>query len=227
VLVVDPIDGTRPAMAGFESSCVSIAAAPLGDGGEPTMADVEIGAIVEIKTGAHFLSRRGGGVEASVPLRLSPNTDLEVLFWVYGFRARPVRVYVEVLGELIDAASLRGGTFELGSATYDMTRVVTGQLDAYIEPGPLILERHPQTREDFLRVGGGVVLNNSPYDVAAAVLICREAGAIVTDCAGRPLDDRPLLGSGPDYQMSILAAANAELHGLLIQEVERGLRRLG
>src|SRR5205085_12154290 len=32
VLVVDPIDGTRPAMAGLESCCVSVAAAPLGDG---------------------------------------------------------------------------------------------------------------------------------------------------------------------------------------------------
>ena len=29
VLVVDPIDGTRPAMAGFESACVSVALAPL------------------------------------------------------------------------------------------------------------------------------------------------------------------------------------------------------
>ena len=31
VLVVDPIDGTRPAMAGLESCCVSVAAAPLPD----------------------------------------------------------------------------------------------------------------------------------------------------------------------------------------------------
>ena len=32
VLVVDPIDGTRPAMAGLESCCVSVAVAPLRDG---------------------------------------------------------------------------------------------------------------------------------------------------------------------------------------------------
>ena len=31
VLVVDPIDGTRPAMAGFEAACVSVAAAPPSD----------------------------------------------------------------------------------------------------------------------------------------------------------------------------------------------------
>src|SRR5436309_11153749 len=32
VLVVDPVDGTRPALAGLESWCVSIAAAPRGGG---------------------------------------------------------------------------------------------------------------------------------------------------------------------------------------------------
>src|SRR3954453_3237341 len=41
VLVVDPIDGPRPALAGLESCCVSIAAAPLD--GEPSMADVSVG----------------------------------------------------------------------------------------------------------------------------------------------------------------------------------------
>src|SRR5205823_3601015 len=47
VLVVDPIDGTRPAMAGLESACVAVALAPLGDG-QPTMADVCAGSVVEI-----------------------------------------------------------------------------------------------------------------------------------------------------------------------------------
>src|ERR671930_400002 len=51
VLVVDPIDGTRPAMAGFEAACVSVAAASLADGA-PTLGDVEIGCVVEIKSGA-------------------------------------------------------------------------------------------------------------------------------------------------------------------------------
>ena len=46
VLVVDPIDGTRPAMAGLESACVAVALAPLGEG-NPTMADVEAGCVVE------------------------------------------------------------------------------------------------------------------------------------------------------------------------------------
>src|ERR1700733_377129 len=44
VLVVDPIDGTRPAMAGLESACVAVAMAPLGDG-NPTMSDVCTGCV--------------------------------------------------------------------------------------------------------------------------------------------------------------------------------------
>ena len=39
-------------------------------------------------------------------------------------------------------------------------------------------------REEFERVGGGAVLNNSPYDLAAAALILEEAGAVVTDAYG-------------------------------------------
>ncbi len=61
MLVVDPIDGTRPAMAGLESACVAVALAPLGDG-EPTMADVSVGCVVEIKSGDWFLAVRGAGV---------------------------------------------------------------------------------------------------------------------------------------------------------------------
>ena len=64
VLVVDPIDGTRPAMAGLESCCVAVALAPLADG-EPTMADVSVGCVVEIKSGDWFLGVRDGGVSSS------------------------------------------------------------------------------------------------------------------------------------------------------------------
>ena len=35
-----------------------------------------------------------------------------------------------------------------------MTRIVTGQLDAYVEPGPRIVAEVPGMREEFERVGG-------------------------------------------------------------------------
>jgi len=132
-----------------------------------------------------------------------------------------------VLGDLIDASSVGGGVFDLGSASYDITRVVTGQLDAYIEPSPRLVEEVPGARAAFERLGGGAVLNNSPYDLAAAVLCVDEGGGIVTDAAGRSLDDRLLLGSGREHQMSVLAAGTAALHAKLLEEVERGLARAG
>jgi myo-inositol-1(or 4)-monophosphatase len=223
VLVVDPIDGTRPAMAGLESACVSVAAARLGDG-TPTMGDVEAGCVVEIKSGAIFAAGADGAGEPAP--RLSRNADLGRLFWTYGFRGRPAVATVTVLGELIDASSVGGGTFDLGSATFDMTRIVTGQLDAYIEPGPRLVADVPGMRAEFERVGGGAVLNNSPYDLAAATLICERAGAIVTDAYGVRLADRPLLGSGADFQMSCVASANRELHDQLLATIDRGIERL-
>jgi myo-inositol-1(or 4)-monophosphatase len=223
ILVVDPIDGTRPAMAGLESACVSVAAAPMGDG-EPAMRDVAAGCVVEIKSGVVFAATRGGGVEPGP--RLSANVDLSRLFWTYGFRGRPAVPTATVLGELIDASSVGGGTFDLGSATFDMTRIVTGQLDAYVEPGPRLVADVPGMREEFERVGGGALLNNSPYDLAAATLICESAGAVVTDAYGSPLADRPLLGSGGEYQMSCVVAANRELHGRILEAIDRGIERL-
>jgi len=225
VLVVDPIDGTRPAMAGFESACVSVALAPLA-GGEPTMGGVVVGCIVEIKSGARFLAERGRGLRCDPPVALSPNTDLGRLFWTYGFRGRPARALTEVLAELIDGSSVGGASFDLGSAAYDMTRVLTGQLDAYVEPGPRMVCEVPGMREEFERVGRGQVLNNSPYDLAAATLCLQEGGAIVTDAAGDVLDDRLLLGSGPEHQLSVVASANPKLHDQLLEAVERGMARL-
>jgi myo-inositol-1(or 4)-monophosphatase len=227
VLVVDPIDGTRPAMAGFEAACVAVALAPLGDG-EPTMGDVSVGCVVEIKSGAWFCALGGGGLSCSpgCEVALSGNVDLGRMFWAYGFRGRPARPSVEVLCELIDASSVGGGTFELGSQAYAMTRVVTGQLDAVVEVGSRLIDDVPGMKVEFERVGGGQVLNNSPYDLAAPWLCLREAGGVVTDGWGRPLDDRPLLGSGHEYQMSSISACNEALHGSLLAAVDRGVARL-
>jgi myo-inositol-1(or 4)-monophosphatase len=224
VLVVDPIDGTRPALAGLESCCVSVAAAPLD--GEPTMGDVTHGCVVEIPSGQVFLAERGAGVVEGPPVVLSANDRIERMFWTYGFRGRPARPLVDVLGDLIDASSVGGASFDLGSAAFDMTRIVTGQLDAYVEPGPRLVDDIPGMRAEFERVGNGAVLNNSPYDLAAATLILEEAGAVVTDAHGRSLAGCPLLGSGHEFQMSVVASASAALHGEILRAIDAGFARV-
>jgi myo-inositol-1(or 4)-monophosphatase len=224
VLVVDPIDGTRPAMAGLESCCVSVAAAPLRE--DVRMGDVTVGCVVEIPSGAVFLAERGRGLVEAPAVRLSPNERLDRMFWTYGFRGRPARALTEVLAELIDVSSVGGATFDLGSAAFDMTRVITGQLDAYVEPGPLLVDEVPGMRAEFERVGGGAVLNNSPYDLAGAALCVTEAGAVLTDARGNPLDDRPLLGSGHEFQMSVVASSNPALHERILEAVDAGVARV-
>jgi myo-inositol-1(or 4)-monophosphatase len=217
VLVVDPIDGTRPALAGLEACCVSIAAAPLD--GEPRFKDVTHGCVVEIKTGRVFLTGR-------LEPQLSANERVDRMFWAFGFRGRPARELTEVLAELIDTSSVGGAVFDLGSSAFNMTRVITGQLDAVVEPSTLIYEEMPALRAEFERIGGGAVLTNPPYDLAGSWALLREAGAVVTDARGQALDDRPLPGSGPEHQTSFVASANAALHEAILDHVGAGIERL-
>jgi myo-inositol-1(or 4)-monophosphatase len=224
VLVVDPVDGTRPALAGLESCCVSVAAAPYGDG--VAMGDVTVACVVEIPSGRVFLAERGAGLLEGGPPRLSANERLDRMFWTFGFRGRPARPLTEVLAELIDASSVGGASFDLGSACFDTMCVVDGRLDAYVEPGPLLVEQVPGMREEFERVGGGHIVNNSPYDLAAAALCIEEGGAVITDASGGPLAPYRLLGSGPEYHISCVAAGSSDLHQMLLDAVERGMERL-
>ena len=107
-----------------------------------------------------------------------------------------------------------------------MTRVLTGQLDAVVEVGSRLIDDVPGMLAEFERVGRGQILNNSPYDLAAPWLCLREAGGIVSDGWGEPLDHHRLLGSGHDYQMSSISAANRDLHAALVRAIDDGIARL-
>jgi myo-inositol-1(or 4)-monophosphatase len=230
-LVIDPVDGTRPAAAGLESCCVSIAVTPPSE--DARLGDVSYGVVQELKSGAWFWARAGGGAGAvahpdgaSIPLRLSANTDLTALFWTAGLRGRPLLPTSVVLEELVDGSSMGGGYFDLGSAAFNMTRIVTGQPDAYVDVGRRIVDELPETEDRFRMVGEGSVCTNFPYDVAAASLIVREVGGIVTSASGEPLDHRPAIGSSREHGLAVVASANEELHRLLLAAVDDGMARL-
>ncbi len=233
ILIVDPIDGTRPAAAGLEACCVSVAAAHYhpAELPEPRMRDVFLGYICEIKGEGIFHALRGegahwleGGVEKE--LILTPHADISTLFWTIGFRGRPALPTIQVLGELVDRSSVDGGLFDLGSATYGITRLLTGQLHAYVDVGDRMRREVAPVAEEFIRVGHGHTLNNSSYDLAAANLIAREAGLPVTDAYGKPDDDYPLLGEGTDNQLSCLISVSPGLQRELIEMVDKGMERL-
>jgi myo-inositol-1(or 4)-monophosphatase len=181
----------------------------------------------EIKSGHRFVARRGSAVDADVPVRLSRNTDLGALFWTAGLRGRPALPMTVLLEDLIDGSSMRGGYFDLGSATFNMTRIVTGQLDAYIDVGRHVLDLFPETEAQFRATGAGALCTNFPYDVAAVALIVQEAGGVVTWPDGRSIDSHPAVGSGDGYGIAVVASASAALHERLLAEIELGIARLG
>ena len=222
VLIVDPIDGTRPALAGFEAACVSVAAAPLD--GEPTMGDVEVGCIVEIKSGARFVAERGGGLDPAPSL--SGNVRLERMFWTYGLRGRPARA---------DGRGAGGADRRLLGRRRDL-RPRLGDLRH--DP-----DRHRPARR--LRRAGAADGRRRAGDAGRVRARRRRRGAqqlplrprrrgdlppggraVVTDAYGQPLDSRPLLGSGAEFQISCIAAANPELHAKICASIEAGIERL-
>lgn len=75
------------------------------------------------------------------------------------------------------------GVRRLGVASIDLAYVACGRFDAFWEPGL------------------------APWDVAAGVVLVREAGGAVTDYSGR----EPLLNSGQ------IVASNGKVHGSLLQ----------
>jgi len=238
VLIIDPIDGTRPAMCRFESSCISIAIAPLNSP-VVTLDDVDAAVLIELKSGNILSAARGGSVfyGSSPPAskhdqingsRLSQKTELRHLFWGYETCARPVEAVTGILASLIDETSFGGGIFVFNSSSYAASRVVLGQLDAYVDPYAALLRSNEGehwkalSREKFC----GKVMSLFPYDIAAAAFIAKQAGAVVCDALGAPIGDTNLLDSSENATLSCLVAGNRELGKTLISRLRKGFQRV-
>src|SRR5262249_8650002 len=146
--------------------------------------------------------------------------------WTAGLRGRPLLATSVVLEDLVDGSSMGGGYFDLGSAAFNLPRIVTGQLDAYVDVGPRIVDEVPATEPASRRAGEGALCTNFPYDVAAAALVVQEAGGIVTHADGRALDEHPAIGSSRAHGLAVLGAASGALHERLLDAVDRGIARL-
>jgi myo-inositol-1(or 4)-monophosphatase len=213
-LIIDPIDGTRPSMAGFEQGMVSVAAARYKE--RCTFGDLESAVLLELKSGIVLAAERGRGVTTSgppLPSRQPPaSPSVECLLWSLEVVGRPFDVIAGVLGELVDRSSLNGGVFLFNSASYSISRLVTGH--------------RPDLRHRFQFAGSARVVGLLPYDIAAAYLIAREAGAIVTDACGRSLADCSLVDPPPPGILSCVATRSEELHRELLKSIRQGIERL-
>ena len=229
-LVIDPIDGSRGAKSGFECCVVSVAVAEYKD--DARFKDVVAGCVHEIKEDRAFVAERGVGVrvrerDKEVNVSRSDVTSIDRAAWSAEFAGRPAELTARVLGDAIDASSIRGGFFVVNSTAYSLTRLVTGQLSAAVDVGGRILADVPGSRERFVRAGHGTVIGLCPYDFAAAALIAREAGCVVTDGYGKPLDDANLLDSSEGSIGSLVAACTPELHSEFMRVVEDAFARMG
>lgn len=226
LFLLDPVDGSRPALAGFETCCVTLAVAPVGE--RPTIGDVAYGCVVEIPTGAVFEARRGGGARAEgAVIRPSDATRLRGMLWAGGFRGQPAVPTAVALEEAFDAPHAEGAYFDQGSAAYSLTRIATGQLDAYLDVGQALVEEVPGMEARFREVGGGHVLNTTTYDTAAGYLVLEELGLPVTDARGRNVREIPLFTKEREASLvSTVAACTPQLHETLLALVARGIGRL-
>lgn len=230
VLIIDPIDGTRPAVAGFEQCVVSVAWANYTP--KATLGDVRFGCIGEIKNEDLFWAERGGGAHwlgadgTEKAPRLLPIEDISHAPLSFEVVARPLDWLGVALGEIVDAASVKGGAFVFSSTAFSLTRLLTGQLAATIDIGNRIFRDYPASQARFSRLGGGKSLGLFAYDIAAAALIAQEAGAIITDAYGNSLDSTLLLDTSEPNLQSILGTSNPALHAKLLTALDEGVARL-
>jgi myo-inositol-1(or 4)-monophosphatase len=214
LLIIDPIDGTRPALAGLESCCFCVAVVPYSQ--RPLFSEISHAIVYELRTGEYFYAARddeGIATSRNRTPRLSTVSDPTAMFWSTELTAHPIHRLTEVYGDLIDASVARGGVFVFTSTSYSLTRIVTGQFDCHIDVGHRILSEHRGFMPEFLHTGRGKVVTLFPYDIAAAAFVLAKSGGVVTDAYGRCLDDLLLItDKSLEQQCSIVAAANPALH---------------
>lgn len=156
VWCVDPLDGTTSYVHGFPAYSVSVALLRNGVPVAGAVAHVPLGETVSAAAGL-------GATLDGTPIRCSSTSALEEALLITGFpydRGAPLDRQLAIL-----AAFLRTpvhGIRRDGSAAIDCAHVAAGRADAYWE------------------------FNLKPWDMAAGVVICREAGVTVTGIKGEP-----------------------------------------
>lgn len=194
--VLDPVDGTRPLMCGLRSAYFSVAFAPPGPAA-PQLGDISLGLLHELAVPGHShptrwlatLTAAGPRTWRSVPTGpLAPHTvdtsaELERSYLSF-FRFHPrERVAIAEL-EAAFLARLAAEGVDLDHVFEDQYTSNCAQL-ALIASGTYRMVA--DLRAWLARARGWPVIATKPYDIAAAQLIARGAGAVVLAPDGTPL----------------------------------------
>ena len=132
----------------------------------------------ELFTGVH----EGGARRAGQPMRVSSVTEPSRALIGTGFpfkHREGIAPYMEVMPRLMQGTA---GLRRAGSASLDLCDVACGRFDAFWE------------------------YRLAPWDVAAGILIIREAGGVVTDLEGKPAEVKhgPIVAGNPTLQAWLL-----------------------
>ncbi|XP_057327438.1 inositol monophosphatase 1-like [Microplitis mediator] len=156
--IIDPIDGTTNFVHSFPHSCISIALA--------VNRELEIGIVYNPVLEQLFTARRGRGAYLNgKPIKTSDVSELRhSLVCLEASYATIEDTRDIILGRLEAFVTLAHGIRTLGSAALTLCYVAMGAADVY----------HTD--------------NLYPWDVAAGVLLIREAGGHVVDTSGDDFD---------------------------------------
>ena len=150
--------------------------------------EVVAGAIVNAATGELFSATAGGGARrAGEPMRVSATTEPSRALIATGFpfsREDEIARFVELIPSVMRATS---GVRRAGAAALDLADVACGRYDAFFE------------------------LRLSPWDLAAGVLLVREAGGIVTTMEGSlcPIAETSILAGNPTMHAWLLSTLHS------------------
>ena len=190
--VVDPLDGTTNFLHGVPQWCISIALeARRPDGGTEITAGLVYNPVVD----EMFWAERGGGAFLNERrLRVAARREIKDALFATGIPfaavAAPHRLaFARTLGTLMPQVA---GIRRFGAAALDLAWVAAGRYDGYWE------------------------LGLKPWDMAAGMLIVREAGGFVTDAAGAEAIMHESAGND-------IVAANPHLHPRLLDVVADGV----
>lgn len=179
VLLVDPVDGSINAKQGLPYFCTALA---LLDG--ETLGDTAVGVVRNLAGGEVFTAVRGGGVWLDgaplQPLGVSLQGDrLPVL--LLEAVSRPA-----LIAELAPLLRRVGRLRMMGAAALSLCQVATGAATALVSTAGM-----------------------RSFDCAAALLVLRESGAVVTDENGDPVWDVP---AGLASRVRLVASRDPQVH---------------
>ena len=190
--IVDPLDGTTNFLHGVPHWCISIALERRLESGETEIAAAMIyNPVID----EMFWAERGAGAFLNEKrLRVSARREIKDALFATGIPFAAVSplnrlAFARTLGVLMPQVA---GIRRFGAAALDLAWVAAGRYDGFWE------------------------LGLKPWDMAAGLLIVREAGGFVTDAAGRE--------SAMQEGANDVVAANPNLHKHLLEVVAQGVQ---